>query len=314
MKAIFVFLVIAAVTASEIRVESFDFTDGPTAQDFVKGFLTGIGETKSIDDMLKCVHSVEVVIRKIYEALELIKKLTFDNIVKGVTQLLAAVKELSDAVKPCSTGYIVLEKLIAAVINANYEKVLQKILQNSFLFIGYISNVISCFKEDQYECVGKYFGMILKSLFLSDVFGRPTTEIEALDFLRGFLEGLGGKFDDKNFEKCVKDFQEIITAIKTAFEAIIHGKISEIIKGITIIIQATKQLLNDIESCTKDVEVIKKLIQAIINFDLMKTAWKIVSHLVTVIEVITKTIPCFGSHDYYCIGKGFGSFLKIALL
>jgi len=313
MKAILVFLLIAAVSANEIKVEIFEFRDGPTALDFLRGFLEAIDEKKSLDDMILCVKSVEEVIHKIIDALEIIKELDFKRIVEGITKLLAALKELSEAVKPCSEGYLVLQKLIKAIYNADFQKVLQKLLQNSLQLISFISTAIGCFQTKEFECSGKNIGKILKTLFLTSIYRKDIAEIDALDFIKGFLEGLGGKSDDKDLDKCIKDIEDLIEAIGKAFDAIRRGDIQGIKEGLKLIIQITKKFVEDLQHCTKD-EIIQKLIKAIINFDLMATVWKIVSHLPKIIAIINKTLGCFETENYHCIGHGFGSFLKIALL
>jgi len=311
MKAILVFLLIAAVSTNEVEI--FDFTEGPTAADFIKGFLEGIDEKKSIDDMILCINSIEEVIKKIIDALELIKKFDFENIVEGISRLLAALKELSDAVRPCSNGYKVLEKLIQKIYSADYKKVLQILLQKSFILIGYISNAISCFTDQKLECAGKNVGSVLKVLFLEGLYRKPTAEIDAIRFLKGFLDGIGSTSDHKNLDKCIKDIENLIEAIEKAFNAIKKGDIQGIIEGVRLIIFVTIEFIGHLQLCVND-DIIKKLINAIKNFDLMKTVFKIVGQLTKVIAIIQKTLDCIKTADYYCIGHGFGSFLKIALL
>lgn len=313
MKALLAFLLIAAVTATEFRVDSYDFTDGPTAADFLKGFVKGIGETKDVDDLLKCVTGLEEIIDKIYDGISDIMKLTFEDIIKGFTKIMAAVQEFNGVLEKCSSGYTILEKLFDAIVNADFGKILQKFTGNLFIYIGYITNAFSCFAADTYECAGLNIGLLLKGLFLSEVLDPTMERIKALDFVKGFIEGLGGSFKEEDFEPCIKDVQAIVDGIKAAFEAIKTADFQKIFEGIRIIIQAAKQLSNDLEKCAKNVEVIIKLIEALKNINFQKIAMKIVGSIGPIIELITETIPCFATEDFYCIGKGFGRFLKIAL-
>lgn len=302
MKALLVFLIIAAVSANEFTV-----TDGPTAEDFIKGFLKGIGDKKSPDDMIKCLHKVEEIVTKIHEALELIFTFNIQNIIKGVTQLLPAIRELDDAIKPCAQGYETLEKLFNAIINADFNKI---IFQKSIIFMGYIGNAISCFKDGKYECVGKNLGTVLKEIFLnSGLVEAP----DGLAFLKGFVEGLGSHFDVNQFKNCVKDFKTLFDAIKQAFEALKSGKLDKIIIGVTVLIDAAKTLINDLKTCAKDAEIVKKLIKALSDINILKIARKLLLHITEVISITVKTVPCFANSDYHCIGFGFGAMLKLAL-
>lgn len=313
MKAILAFLLIAAVTATEFKGISYDLTDGPTAVDFMRGFLKGIGETKNIDELLKCVTGLEEIIKKINDGINDIMKLTFEDIIKGFNKIMGAMVELGSVLEKCAMGYDTLEKLITAIINADFGKVLQKLMSNMFTYIAYFTNAYNCFIAETYECAGLNIGSILKGLFLSEVLDATMERVMALDFLKGFVEGLGGSFRKEDFEACIKDMQTIIDAIKAAFDAIKTGNFQKIFEGVKMIIQATKQLVYDLEKCTKNVKVIVKLIEALKNIDIQKISMKIIGHIIPIIQLITSTLPCFATQDFYCIGKGLGSFLKIAL-
>jgi len=305
MKALLVFLVIAAVSANEVT-----FGDGPTAEDFVKGFLNGIGEKKDPGDLIKCAHKVEELIMKIHEALELILTFEIPNIIKGVTQLISAVRELNELIRPCSEGYETLKQLFFAIADADIFKVVQIIIQKSVTLMFYIINAITCYNEDKYDCLGKNLGTILKEIFLAKINGEESNPIA---FLKGFIEGLGGHFNEDDFKNCVKDFQNLFEAIKKAFEAIKTKKLDKIIEGVKILIGAVTTLVNDLKICAKDVEIIKKLIKALSNIDIGKIARKLLLHIVQVIGIITKTAPCFASKDFYCVGFGFGAMIKLAV-
>lgn len=308
MKALLVFLLIAAVSANEFTV-----SNNSIAVDFIKGFLEGLGEQKAADEILKCVTNIEGILNEVYEAIQLIMKLTFQDIVNGVTKLIAAITKFNQVIEPCSKGYEVVEKLIAAIYNADFNKVLQKFTANMIALIGHITAAAGCFSSGNYKCAGSNIGTILKLLFLSETFDEATKKIHALDFLKGFIAGLGGNFNEKDFEPCVKDVEAICAAIKEAFDAIITGNFNKILEGVGKLIQAAKQLMNDIKSCAKGVEVIQKLIEAIVNIDILKVATKIIANFGKIVDIISTTVPCFTSGDYYCIGKGFGSLLKTLL-
>eukprot|EP00826_Nyctotherus_ovalis_P047082 TRINITY_DN5371_c0_g1_i1.p1 TRINITY_DN5371_c0_g1~~TRINITY_DN5371_c0_g1_i1.p1 ORF type:complete len:170 (-),score=56.05 TRINITY_DN5371_c0_g1_i1:102-611(-) len=169
MKIAFVFLLLAAVFASESAV-----TDGPTVEDFLKGFLKGIGEEKSIDDLRKCIHNIQDIMKRISDALKLILTFEFDNVFEGITQLIAAIRDFNRAVQPCLEGYNVLAKLLKAIGQADIGRMVRKILQDPFTFIGLIREAIRCHREKMFECFGLNLGSLLKMLFLDE------TLVEAL--------------------------------------------------------------------------------------------------------------------------------------
>lgn len=309
MKGLFVFLLVVASSA-------YQFGDGPTAEDFVKGFLEGIGEIKSFEDIKKCIKDAEVVIDKIHQAVQLIMNFTFEDIVKGFTQLVTAVKEFFNVIETCKTGYDILDKLITAIYEADFSIVMQKFMANLFTYIGHLTQIANCFAAETYECAGKAIGQILKGLFLpkaleSELMRLP--ESDAMDFLQGFIGGLGGHFDINQFKNCGKDFKIVFDTIKKAFEAFKTMDFGKVVEGVKDLIKAVKQLVEDLKICAKDVEIVKKLIKALQNIDINKIAKKIFADIFSVVMIVTETIPCFGKKNFKCIGKGFGSIVKIAL-
>ena len=167
MKIIAVFLLIAAVTAGTINPEPILSEEDPI-EEFVKGFLMGIGETKSIDDLMKCIKEIESIIANIQEAFILIKTMTIENIIKGINKLIEAVQNFTEMIKPCSTGYKVLEKLIIAIANTDISKIIQKLLNNITKILSIITSGIACIKDKEYRCIGKQIGALLKVLLLDE--------------------------------------------------------------------------------------------------------------------------------------------------
>ena len=150
-----------------LRGSGLRLLDGPTAHDFIKGLFKAIGETKDTKDLLQCAKNLESVIEKIHEALKRIMHLSIQDLILGFGQLLGALAEFNAAVKPCSNGYNTFNKLIDAIHSIDIFKIIQKVMQNTFFYVGYASSAIECFNKNLYECVGKCIGIVLKELFLS---------------------------------------------------------------------------------------------------------------------------------------------------
>lgn len=310
MKALLVLVLVATISASEIDFYP-TLEEGPTALDFFRGLLKGIGEPKPVDDLITCAKDVEVVIHKVHEALLLIKTLRPDNVVKGVQMLIAAVNELFAILKPCVTGYEVVQKLILAVFHADPNIITQKILKNTFMIIGWITNAISCFQSKQFECVGSNVGQFLKMLFLDPL---TASKADIIAFLKGFFEGIGGTVNIDDILVCVKDIEYILQGIKKAFEAIKTKNILKIIEGLKELFHVVKKFFDDLKPCAQNVEAFKRLVEALAKADIKKIAAKILTHIGAVIEIVTHTLSCIHSRDFHCIGKGLGSFLKLILL
>lgn len=165
MKAIFALVLIVAVSAVEFQI-NVEVSDTNPVADFLAGFLKGIGESKDADDLIKCIRNIEHILVKIEEAVYLIMELELKKMIQGIEALIEAVKELSQILSPCTIGYETLKLLIEAIIDAEFNAIVQKFIQNAMKFFSYITVIISAFESKQYENAGFYIGKILRELFV----------------------------------------------------------------------------------------------------------------------------------------------------
>lgn len=310
MKALLVLILVATLSGNAFAQSN----NTTAAEDFMRGFFKGLGETKSADDMKKCIHDINDAINKIVESFKLIITFEFENIIKGMQMFLDAMKEFNEAIEPCMNGYLVLEKLVKAILNSDFNRTMQKIMDNLILYVGYIHGFIQDMQNKEYESAGKNLGALLRSLFLSEVFAEDYGKQNALDFLKGFIEGLGGHFNATDFDPCVKDIQHIVDAIKLAIQSLMSGEFDKVLEGVRQLIQAANQLLNDINKCAKGVKVIGDLINAIRSANPIELAWKIIDNFGNLVNIFNKIISCIGDEDFYCVGNSFGNLLKILFL
>ena len=308
MKALLVILVIAAASA-EVTYSNEELHS--IALDFVKGFLTGLGETKSIEDLEKCMTNIEAIIVKIKEAFEEIKKMTMEGIIKGITDLIAAFKEIADIIKPCTTGYTVLEKLIKAIYNTDYQKILAKFLKHIFEFITWVTTAVECFNTGDYNCVGKQLGMLMKALFLDETLENANP---AVDFILGFLIGIGDNPSEHNIEKCAKDITNFIEHLKQALEEFKKKKLKNIINAVKILIDAIKDFINGIKPCAAGLKNFEKLIKALIHPDIKKIALRLLTHIGKIIKDLTAVISNFKSKNFKAAGTALGDLIKMIFL
>ncbi len=309
MKAIIVFLAVVALcmaSPAQLRTD-----DEIAAVDFITGFLEGLHENKTTEDLLKCIKSFEPIFNEIKEALAYFKKFNFNNIVKGVTLLIKAVKEIVEALKPCMEGFQQLKKLVDVIKSASPSKIAMKILANPIAIIADVTACIEGFKSKDYKAAGKALGDIMYRLFLAT---ENLGDNKVIDFLRGFLEGLNEKGNVNDLLKCVKDIESILVKVQQAMEYIKKNNTMDLIRGITMLIEAVSALLNTIRPCAEGFEQIKKLFDAIGHIDIIKLVFKVLSEPSRYIEDVKKCINGFNTGDFYTAGKCLGDFLYGLLL
>lgn len=310
MKVLLVILLLTAVLAKcPCKHDDSDAAVGTPAIDFVKGFLEGIGEKGDINKLLQCLKDLESIFEEIKEALEHLKHMNIQEIIKGVTLLIDAVHKFIAMIKPCTDGFEVIKKLIAAMAHPDIKKIAMHIMMHPAEFIHDITEAIGCFTAKDYHCIGKDIGDMLRLMFLTRQVGN-----EAVDFLKGFLEGLGEQGDINKLLQCLKDLESIFAKFKEALEHLKKMKIDEIIKGLTILFEAVTELMSMLKPCAEGFNVLKRLIEAISHPDIKRIAMKIIMHPAEFIHDITSAISCFGSKDYHCAGKAIGDMLRIMFL
>jgi hypothetical protein len=139
----------------------------------VKGFLSGINQGHSFDEVEKCIMSVPKVLELVKEAIEEIKKINWGDFMKDLNKLvdalmklIDAIKQILEAVKPCSKVPDEIESIIKKIINMDAQKLLEKILHNVFQIINDLTEAIKNLTEKKYFEFGSDFGDLLFRLFL----------------------------------------------------------------------------------------------------------------------------------------------------
>jgi len=133
-----------------------------------------------------------------------------------------------------------------------------------------------------------------------------------LDFVHGFLEGINVKGDIKKILECVKGGEGVIEKIITALNYLIHIDIKhleDVIKGIMMLVDAVHEIYKIIQPCASSVEELKKLINAIINVNIIKIAWKLIRESVQFIHDIEDAIKSFTNQDFHQAGMDVGDIL-----
>ena len=138
---------------------------------------------------------------------------------------------------------------------------------------------------------------------------KQTVGDQAIDFLKGFLEGIEETGDIKEVLKCVEDLEKIIEEIVVALKEIMTFEIKKVIDGIAKLVVAVRKFMEMIEPCATKMPQLQKLIDAIWQADIMALFGKIMKEPGFYLDLLTKAIACFTNSDWYCLGLNTGKVL-----
>lgn len=130
-----------------------------------------------------------------------------------------------------------------------------------------------------------------------------------MDFITGFLEGLNEKQDVQKLLECIKGIDKIIPNVIKGLELLQTGNPVDVIKGMAMVMDAVKELLEKIQPCSDGFEQIMKLITALKDADILKIVDKILNDPEPYVTEIVMAIEAFKNNDYRAGGKRFGTFL-----
>jgi tetratricopeptide (TPR) repeat protein len=133
---------------------------------FIEGFLKGIHEKQTIEELLKCIEKAEHIWIEIKKAFELLKKFTLPAILEGLSILFKAFKELHDILHPCLDNYPEFHKLLHEIINADIFKIIAKIMSDPIGFFAEIIEAYNSIMKGDYKKAGEDVGDLLYKQFL----------------------------------------------------------------------------------------------------------------------------------------------------
>ncbi len=308
MRILLAFLLVACVMS---QVEVID-NDKSEALDFMTGLLQGIGETGDVNNLEKCMKDLKDAFDQIKAALAELKKINIMSLISALPKLFRAVKTIMNVIQPCSEGLNTLKRLISAIARPDIRKIATRILSHSGEFLQYVQSAISGFQSKDFKTAGKGVGSMLKLMLLDGM--EDSLESSATDFLKGFVQGIGETGEVENLLKCMKDAESIFAQIKEALETLKHINLQNLIKGLTTLFIAVRELMAMLKPCSEGFNMIKKLIQAVAHPNLTKIATKILMHSGAFLKNVNNAITGFSSKDYTTAGKGVGGILKIIFL
>ena len=311
MKALLAILLVAAVSANEYLYGNARKEVDP--YDFFRGFLGGIGDTEDLKELKVCLDQTEPAMNEIRKGLKLIITLDISKMFQGFMYVVGGIKLIQETMAPCIKKYPALTRLEAAIRNTDVSTIIRKIVTNALKYKNLIENAIKCFKTQDLKCAGSNFGLLAKSLYLEKMDERVGNN-SVVEFLKGFLEGIGETADINELIKCLKALDESIEKIKEALYLITNGNFTEMLKGIKMFLEAVRDFLAKMHPCASGTVVLKKLINAILTVDFAVVIKKILLNLNRIIAECGEIIKDFDEEDYKGAGFGIGNLLKFLFL
>lgn len=320
MKSILAIFLILSFSFASFEEFSFEEQAGMSIEEavaLVEGILDGMNVNHEVEHIKECIALVPDIIKKIKDLIEEFKKIDWKDIEKVfeiIANLFDTLKTLFLTIKPCFKIYSDIEGVIKKLSTINWDDLLKKILANIFPIFTGIVDILKKFEKKQYKAAGEGIGKLIWMLLLDHEFLDPSAEEPVEAFFRGFFVGLNAEEDYKKILKCIKNAEQLILKIVEAIKKIATLKIKEVIEGLKMLVEAVKELITMIFPCLENTEKLKRLLEAIMNIDFLKIAWKIITNIGSLIKFITEVIKGFEGKDFYKVGHGLGAFLNVLFL
>ena len=307
MNKLIILLLVAAVSGEVINAENA--LKGP-ATEFITGLLKGLNEEKSIEHLKDCMKNIDEILIKIKEAFDLIKKMTYHDIINGIKIIIEIYNNLYNMIKPCGAGYNIIEKFIAAITKMSIAQFIKKLHDKYDPIISALVLFITYFCNGNYNYGGFYLGTLLRILFLEE--GIEITAVKPeTDFTLSFLNAIGDNSTEKKIEKCTFSFNKLIDHLKSANNYIKSGDDHKIITATIKIISASMGFLNPMKLCVGNLPNFHKLEQIVQKANPRKFSQKIIKNKSKCLEYLNQILTSHSSKNYKKAGTAYGNLLKL---
>jgi hypothetical protein len=285
-----------------------------TAADFLTGLLEGLNEQGDVKELLKCVTDIEAIYAKIITALQLILKMNFVDLVKGVQLLIEAVKQLIDTLQPCATGFTQLQRLAKAIINTSILDIVAKIAMNIGPYIHDITDCITAFNEGNHRRAGSDIGDILFRLYLANPLTLSLDDVVRI--VEGFLEAATKTGSFEHLETCLKAVPDLLLrldALIAEFKQLDWKNSVQLVEFLLKLFNAFKDVMAAIKPCATVPEEIERLIQKIISLDIAIVVDRIQNHMFEIIVGLYNIFMDLAGQKFHEAGKEFGNICCIII-
>lgn len=135
---------------------------------FLKGFLEGIRETKTIADLDKCLQDAEPILRDLKAAMQLLKHARgIYDIVRGMSLLINSSIRLVNKLQPCVGQFQQLQRLIDVIFNSGIDRLIDKLAKNPLPILMNIIEAIRAYSTREYDKMGLSLGDMLYRIYLA---------------------------------------------------------------------------------------------------------------------------------------------------
>ena len=138
---------------------------------------------------------------------------------------------------------------------------------------------------------------------------NPFADNPAVEYVKGFLLGVHEPKQIEDLMKCMGNMDPIFAKLKEAMEHFMKFNFEEVIAGLKVLKEAMIQLYEMLAPCLDGFEQLKKLVEAMKNWNIIKIATKMIANAVTFVKDIKECVESLQKGDFYTAGKDTGDIL-----
>jgi len=281
-----------------------------TFTNFLKGHLSGLGESQSVDGLKNCIKDGDEIISKIRTSLDEIRTIDTEKLKAGLPRLMDATKEFLAMVKPCSGSFTKYARLANELEHANVISLIRKVQNSPGGYFHLAINGLEALNKNDFVGFGVAVGTIEKMLFLS----RVQDDVPMPDFVKGMLVGLEEKGDFNKLSQCIKENNDIFAVIKEALSNIKNMRPEDLKAGSILLINGTTTLTHMLAPCVESFATLKKIIAALPHADVQKMIRIMQTHAGAFFHLSIDGLEGFLNNKYNDAGKAVGSILSMLFI
>ena len=137
----------------------------------------------------------------------------------------------------------------------------------------------------------------------------PLADNAATAFIKGFLVGVHEPKHIEDLEKCMGNMEPIFAKLKEAMEHFMKFNFEEVVAGLKILKEAMMELHEMLAPCLDGFEQIKKLVEAMKAWNIIKIATKMITNAIAFMKDIKECVESLQKGDFNTAGKDTGDIL-----
>ena len=177
MKSILLFCLLAIAMSHKWDKIELDFDPAvldevyiPKAPiDIIKGLLSGCGFKEDVENIKKCIRTIQPIINQLKEAIKIlihINPLQIQEFIKGVIKLIPVIKNLANMIGPCAKEGSAIWKIIKLIKNCNIPMIIKNALFHIPKIIDGAKEIGSGIAKRNDFMIGHGLGVIIRAILL----------------------------------------------------------------------------------------------------------------------------------------------------